>query len=766
MATTFTINDVELLGYTSPKELSIDDRSPYAIFEATAIAGLEEIKARFIYLKSSCTLSHARTAHRQNEPLSEHTYVVKPASLRLTDHSLREIFGNNIRISEYEELVWKKLKVVFDQYLESLSDVPTEEYFISPRSTNNEIDDLESWMIDYMRGGRSEDDGTVLVLSAHAGVGKTTLSRSLLHELRKRATRVKTIPIYVEAQHWGKLHLDSIDGLWDIIDNSLRSFSSSLSLREDLFYYALRQGYLSFIFDGFDELCGHKTSQLDAIAVLQQLTSIAAQSEARILVTTRTLYWDSEIETLPDNVKVVKLDAFNTQQAKRYFSKYFRSTPSKQNQALNVYRELVRGSHRPRQDGGVRTQFVNLPLCVAMVANYVKSGGGPITADARRVLLEDFLLNICRREKERKNLNTSEVNQLSSFQELAILDGENMNPEFEFEILQATDFDDQDINKLVDHPLLRSSDSTKYRFSYDFLGPYFRALAIAKGLDDSTKKLSQMIDIMAREAEGKGYISEQLCGILEPNSLDNVARVFQEIVPKNKKAASFLFHICRNLIDETQVTTRAERSQHLFSALAGTDFLKNRLIKRWSFYGILERLDFRGITFDQCRFERVAFRHCLADETTRFTDCIFTGDLDIKPTSDWSNVDRKGCRDIFPASVVWEEVLGRALGSREDRVLEILRIALSRFWYHGRPRMSMRLDDWNKGVLGKRNLAEEILEAMLKVKLVQKVAISGVSEGGIAFDKSSMNDLRNYMDNQQIQGKIREVFRLLVNAGQ
>ena len=618
-----------------------------------------------------------------------------------------------------------------------------------------------------MRGGRSEDDGTVLVLSAHAGVGKTTLSRSLLHELRKRATRVKTIPIYVEAQHWGKLHLDSIDGLWDIIDNSLRSFSSSLSLREDLFYYALRQGYLSFIFDGFDELCGHKTSQLDAIAVLQQLTSIAAQSEARILVTTRTLYWDSEIETLPDNVKVVKLDAFNTQQVKGYFKKYFRSTPPKQNQASNVYRKLVHGSHRPRQDGGVRTQFVNLPLCVAMIADYVQSGGGPITADARRVLLEDFLLNICRREKERKNLNTSEANQLTSFQELAVLDGKNMNPEFEFEILQATDFDDQDINKLVDHPLLRPSDSTKYRFSYDFLGPYFRALAIAKALDDPTEKLSQMIDIMAREVEGKGYISEQLYGILEPSFLDKVARAFQEILPKNREAASFLFHICRNLIDEeTEVITSTERSQELFGAIVGTDFLQNRSIKRWSFHGILERLDFREITFDQCRFESVAFRNCPADETTRFIDCIFTGDLDIKPISDWSNIYREGCRDIFPASEKWEEVLGRVLGSREDRVLEILRIALSRFWYHGRPRMSMRLNDWNKGVLGKRNLAEEILEAMLKVKLVQKVAISGVSEGGIAFDKSSMNDLRNYMDNQQIQGKIREVFRLLVNAGQ
>ena len=149
---------------------------------------------------------------------------------------------------------------------------------------------------------------------------------------------------------------------------------------------------------------------------------------------------------------------------------------------------------------------------------------------------------------------------------------------------------------------------------------------------------------MAREAEGKGYICEQLCGILEPNSLTKVARVFQDILPKNREAASFLFHVCRNLVDETQVTTSTERSQYLFGAIAGANFLQKRSIRRWSFYGILERLDFRGITFDRCLFESVAFRHCLVDEMTLFIDCVFTGDLDIKPAGGWSNVHRERCR--------------------------------------------------------------------------------------------------------------------------
>ena len=466
MPTTFTKNDIELLGYSDPRELPVSDQAPYSIFEAIAVAGLERITTRFIYLKSTCTLNHARAARRINEPLPQHSYLIKPSSLRLANSRLNEVFDGAVSVHEHEELIWNKLRSFFAQYLESLTEVPTDEYFISPRSPDREIDDnLETTLIDYMKGGHRSDNGTLLVLSAPAGVGKTTLSRHLIHQLSRQVARVKTIPIYVEAQHWGKLHLESIDELWDVIDNSLRVFSSGLSLREELFFHALRQGYISFVFDGFDELCGQKSSPLDAVAVLQQLSSIAAQSEARILVTTRTLYWAAEIETPPYNVKVVELDSFNTQQAKGYFSKYFRSNPRRRTQATQLYGDLVSTTFKPREGGGTRTQFVNLPLCVAMVAAYVRHGGSAILADSRRDLLESVLLSICAREQERKKLNTTPERQLLSFRELAILDEENMNPRFDFELLEATEFEKGDVKKALDHPFLQSIDGRLYSFS-------------------------------------------------------------------------------------------------------------------------------------------------------------------------------------------------------------------------------------------------------------------------------------------------------------
>ena len=761
MATTFTTNDIELLGYSEPKELSASDR--YAIFEAELAAGVEKTKNKFLYLKSNCTIDHVRQAHREIGASSERTYVVKPGSLRLTNSRLSEIFGKT-PIYEHEELVWNRLTTVFARYLESLAEVPNEEYFISPRSTDRNISNLESWMIDYMKGGKSDDNGKILVLSAHAGVGKTTLSRYLLRQLTKRES-LKTIPIYVEAQHWGKLHLGSIDELWDVIDNSLRFFSSELSLREELFYHALQQGYLSFVFDGFDELCGHKTSPLDAMVVLQQLVDIAARSEARILVTTRTLYWSSEIESPPENVRVVELDSLNTQQAYGYFDNYFKVDRRKREESKGVYRSLGSGSRRPPQGGRARAQFVNLPLCVAMVAAYVRDGGEQISVDARRGLLEEFLIGICKREQQRKGLSTSAMDQLSSFQELAILDEKNINPEFEFELLGATNFDDDDVDKLIDHPFLdlRKNGVNKYCFKYDFLGPYFRALAIAKALDESTDQLEQLMEVMALEAGGKGHISEQLCSILEPEDFGRIARAFQEILRENKEAASFLFHVCRNLIDETQTTTKKELSQLLFHALVGKKFAADQSIQGWLFSGTLDRLDFGGVTFDHCQFENVSFRDCTVDERTRFIGCRFAGELEISPRKGWDSVYRRKCKDISPAAaIMWGEILGKASGSKQDTTLSILRVALGKFWYHGRPKGSMRLDDWNKGTLRKLGQAQKVMNVMLKVGLVERITISGVSEGGILFDRNSMNDLRNFMDNQQMQGKIREMFKLLM----
>jgi hypothetical protein len=50
---------------------------------------------------------------------------------------------------------------------------------------------------------------------------------------------------------------------------------------------------------------------------------------------------------------------------------------------------------------------------------------------------------------------------------------------------------------------------------------------------------------------------------------------------------------------------------------------------------------------------------------------------------------------------------------------------------------------------------------MKRVNLISEITISGVSEGGLLFNRESIGDLQLFMDNQQFSGRIMEAYREL-----
>jgi hypothetical protein len=771
MTTTFSEQDIELLGYVNPQREDVQSGAPWVRFGATAPAGLETIETSFLYLKSDCTIEDARRGAATIMP-DRRAYVIIPRSLRISQDRLRSIFGKDTKIYIHEDLIWRRIHNIFAEYIASLRDgIVTERYYVSPRSTEDSIGDkLANVILDYLTRKTSSDDGKFLVICANAGVGKTTLTRYLVTSLAKGVEKGRTIPVYVEASHWGKLHLESVDELWEIIDNSLRTFSHNLRIREDLFQHALREGYISFIFDGFDELCGHKASHFVPAAVLERLAGIVRESSARLMITTRTLYWQSEIKKCPDNVRIETIDYFNTQQAKGYFRKFFSIDKKKLSAANQQYRELVAGSFRPREHGGARAQFVNLPLCVAMIAEHVRQGGERISAVGTRQLLENVLLQICEREVQRKNLRTKAMDQLRAFQEVAISEEGATNPEFELAMLEAAGMSGADVGKLIDHPLLSLAPEGRYRFSYDFLAPYLRALYIADVVARKDMAPSSSVwGLMTEEANGKGFMLEHLVSLLERDALEAVGQLVKRVPPNTREAESFLVHLAQSLVRlDRNVLTGQDRSRVLFSTICGNGFDKTRIVEGIYVTGPLEGLDLCGLRFRRCGFHDVIFRNCRADSSTVFENCTFSGELEFQPRAEkkdgWHVVRLVDCNVAFPANVIWDDVLGRDVTSREELVKDALRLGLGKFWQNGRLKTSLRRDDWNKGLLGHSGLCKPMLDAMLKTGIVEEIHISGVQEGGLAFDKSSLSDLQKFMDNQQMTGRILEVYRMLVGS--
>lgn len=784
MPSAFSPRDIKLLGYKQASR--IEETQSFDVFDASTKIGVEDVRTRFIYLKSRCTLEEAKNAAK-NWTLNKSVCVVKPNSLSLQDDTLIGIFGKEVRLSVQDDLVWEVLKDSFSEYLQHVKEnLPIEEHFISPRSNERDIgEELFQRLIQYLSGKSNQDErGALVVLSANAGVGKTTLSRQLIHRLVEGISAARTIPVFIESQHWQKkLQISSVNGLWDVIDNSLQTLSGTqLQLNEELFFHALRQGYFSFVFDGFDELCSQGTAQFDPSAVLAELSAIVESEEslARILLTTRTLFWDAQVSNVPSNVRVWSLEAFNSQQAKNYFTKVFgQSTPECQ-KARSLYSELGNQAVPKERSGSVRDQFVNLPLCVSMVVDYVRSGGDMFQSESNEPVLMRFLKAICNREIHRQGLISPAAAQMRSFLDMAI--GTGVNPQFDIDDLGTTPegFEEKDLQKAGDHALLKlDSESKKFEFRYDFVIPFLRAAEISKWIKQVSSNdflfSGSTMSTLIGEVDGKEQVLEQLPNFLDIRDIENVMLKGKFAATKNlaaplgvkaKYLSSFFFHVAQMLVSSNTELDKEDKAKIIFGkAFADSSTGLPNELKGWGFIGLISALDLRGITFSECCFKDVYFKNCIADESTKFSACLFEGGLRFEGNrKGWNkvNLDEK-CTLKVPASLSWEVVLKRRLSDSRDRVLHILRFTLSKFWHHGTIKPSLSMNNWNTGPVAQTGSSKEVLEVMLKQGLLSKIKISGVREGGLAFDRESIRDLQNFMDNRQLSGKIEAVYQNLVH---
>lgn len=766
MPRTFHGEDTKLLGYV--RASTTHDGPSYTVIDAEAQAGLEAITTRFIYFKSNCSRSAAGEALRQFNT-GGNSRLLQPASgrmpLTLGEHPVNYL----------EDLVWQRLvDQYFDDYLHtSRLSIVADEHFIPPSDTKGS--DVMTTLNDYVIGKHRNDDGSLMVISAGAGVGKTTVSRTLFRNLVEKTPSTMTIPIYVEAQHW-KNQLRPDSSFYDVICNSLALLDAK-PLPEDIFFHALRKGYLSFIFDGFDELCSYQYDSFDPLEILGQLLRISEESEARISITTRSGFWNARVagdleET--SSMSMISLVPFNTQQSRGYFRMVFGQGTHKYKLAETLHKAL-QDSTRPRDHtGSVRDEVFNLPFCVRVLADYVNDGGEldnlreakpPCeTRDGAKDELLNFyrlLLAICERECTRQRLETSAEEQVLSFVDVAAAD-DARRPHFALSDLLslAGGFRTVDEAKIGEHALLERHESDGFCFRYEFLAPYLRALGVRNGLmDESLVLQGGLVKALERERSGEGEVSENLSRMLHPQDLEAVVgRCHGAVAERNFSLASFFLNLGFDLIKRRKdLLSDADRTDALF--FDGRYSSRGREIVGWRFFGTMENLDFTNVTFRECHFSDVKFRHCGVGGKTVFDNCTFEGSLNMSPQSKWGSVDyRENCNALFPADTSWEKVLKRAVGKKAERVDVLLGIALSKFWPGGRFRGSIVKANWHRGWRGETREAKRVLDSMLKAKLIAEVHISGVDGGGYAFDRSALADLQNYMDGRQKSGKVRVVF--------
>ena len=770
MPSALSEKDLELLGYTNVvrKDSDRNEGDPWRLFDATALAGVRHVTHRFAYIGTSATLEQARRLQKQVN-LNSDFFLVTPRS-GISIENLKGIFGTYANVSYFEDLIWSRLQEQFSEYVKSLNDgITKEKYYVAPRSskTQGPQDRLDKEISDFLRG--STPGGKLQVISAAAGVGKTTLARQVILGLADKYNEFKSVPTFVESSHWSKLRLDSVDDLWEIIDNSLGNFSKSLSIKQDLFEHAVKQGYVTFVFDGFDELCTQRQSRFSARDVLNQLIELVAETDARVVITTRTLFWDAEIGETPPSCEVHYLRPFEAPQAKDYFQKYFKNDRVGAERSLNLYKQLIEQSQRPRESGGGRVQFANLPMCVGMIARFAQEGGTTLDLTEEGTVIERFLLQILERECARQGLRTKAKEQFSAFEEVAVLCALQGRCDFELELLVAGGFSEVDANKLGVHPLVSTLDGKTYSFGYEFLETYLVASNISRLIASGNTHDQSSIKLMGREANGKGFVIEHISEMLGNDGLELVGAFYRSLGSKNVQSKSFLFHLAKSLAEGSgQFVTGRDKAVAIFRSLCGEEFSEKAVASDLNISGSVDRIDLSGITFLRGLFADVSFVRCKADQATRFSGCRFAGDLQFEDcsTKEWGLVQLEDdCILEPPTHLVWEGILGKNTGSKKDHIRDAIQLALGKFWVNGRLKGSIRREDWRKGTLGHSIYCQSLLSEMLKHKLILQVTISGASEGGYAFNREALGDLQTFMDNRQAVGLIKTVGDSMLNSG-
>ena len=460
-----------------------------------------------------------------------------------------------------------------------------------------------------------------------------------------------------------------------------------------------------------------------------------------------------------------KLRPFEKQQAREYFQKFFRSNKKYADKSAQLYKKLIEKSQRPREQGGGRVQFVNLPLCVGMIAQFVKDGGDSLTIGEDGTIIEQFLIQILERERVRQNIKLSAKDQLTAFEEIAVYCVENRSMEFDSNLLLATsvDFSESDITSLKVHPFLHTTDNKKFRFSYAFLESYLLASHLAKNIATNSPSVWE---IMKQEANGKSYVFEHLVELLGSDTLKSIGK-YHDATPYDHPARSFLFHVARTMVEErTDLVTTKEKTNTLFSIIGETLYKEKQILKNLFVIGTMDKLDFSGVTIQKSKFQDVTFHKCRADSRTRFTECRFSGDISFEGSTKkhWAQVVlEESCVCEPHTNLVWEGILNSPISGKKEHIKDAMSLALGKFWYHGRFKASIRKQYWKKGTLGHSVYCDLILETMISKGLLSKDAISGVHEGGYHFSRSAIPDLQRFMDNRQLTGVIKEVYEAILH---
>jgi hypothetical protein len=293
-----------------------------------------------VYIQAAATVQDLEAAGREIADLPD-AHVVFPATLprtMLERPDIKRLFKKAKGLWTTKDYIVSFIKDELQAYLKKLV-AQEPKFYVDPRVETpsgfpiKTPNPLRSFLCD-PDSASSALGGKLAILLAEPGQGKTYMSRYLVASLAKASSG--TVPLMVDSSQWHTLSLQDQGSLLKTIAQSFRHFDAAIGWldghEEDFLKATLKADIFRIVFDGFDEYILRNRGLIQPMEVLEALAGLASSTGTRIIITSRTSFWhtnlpEAALKNFVDRTQslVYVIQPFEPDQAKTYFASRLRT---------------------------------------------------------------------------------------------------------------------------------------------------------------------------------------------------------------------------------------------------------------------------------------------------------------------------------------------------------------------------------------------------------------------------------------------------------